>query len=162
VREYFGFSAWPEGSATVDLGGRMFEVIPAPGHQDEGIAVYDPRTGWLLTGDNLYPGRLYVKNWNAFRSSIRRLVEFSKARRISAVLGTHIEMASTGKLFDAGSTYQPNEANLALAVEDLWKLDQVLQHAGDEPKEITTAKFVVVPIAPFWRIVDTILSWLRF
>lgn len=162
VREYFGFSAWPEGSATVDLGGRRLEVIPAPGHQDEGIAVYDSRTGWLLTGDNLYPGRLYVKNWSAFRSSIGRLVEFSKTRRISAVLGTHIEMSSTGRLFDAGSTYQPNEANLALAVEDLWKLDQVLRHAGDEPKEITTAKFVVVPIAPFWRMVDTILSWFRF
>ena len=162
MRKYFGFSAWPEGLAIVDLGGRTLEVIPAPGHQDEGIAVYDSRTGWLLTGDNLYPGRLYVKNWNEFRSSIGRLVEFSKTHRISAVLGTHIEMSSTGKLFDVGSTYQPNEANLALAAEDLSKLDQVLRDAGDEPKEITTAKFVVVPIAPFWRIVDTILSWFRF
>lgn len=160
VRQYFGFTAWPEGSVTVDLGGRLLEVVPAPGHQDEGIAVYDSRTGWLLTGDNFYPGRLYVKNWNEYRSSIARLVEFSKAHRISAVLGTHIEMSSTGKLFDAGSTFQPDEANLALAAEDLLLLEQVLQNAGDKPKEIVTAKFVVVPIGAFWRMLGSALSWL--
>ena len=160
VREYFGFSAWPEGSATVDLGGRLLEVVPAPGHQDEGIAVYDSRTGWLLTGDNLYPGRLYVKNWNEYRSSMRRLVEFSKSHRISAVLGTHIEISSSGKLFEAGSTFQPDEADLALTAQDLSKLDQALQAAGNEPKEIVLAKFVVVPIGAFWRMLSNVLGWL--
>ena len=110
VREYFGFSAWPEGSATVDLGGRLLEVVPAPGHQDEGIAVYDSRTGWLLTGDNLYPGRLYVKNWNEYRSSMRRLVEFSKSRRISAVLGTHIEISGSGKLVEDGEHFSASRS----------------------------------------------------
>lgn len=63
VRAHFGFKYWPEGMATVDLGGRMLKILPAPGHQDEGMAVYDTRTGWLLTGDNvLYPGRLLVKD----------------------------------------------------------------------------------------------------
>lgn len=52
--------------------------------------MYDARTGWLLTGDNLYPGRLYVKNWNDYTSSIRRLVEFSTTHRFSAVMGTPI------------------------------------------------------------------------
>lgn len=159
VREYFGFSVWPEGSAAIDLGGRTLKVVPAPGHQDEGIVVYDSRTGWLLTGDNLYPGRLYVKNWNEYRSSVARLVEFSKAHRVSAVLGSHIEMSSTGKLFDAGSTFQPGEAPLALAAEDLLLLEQVLQNAGDKPKEIATAKFVVVPIGAFWRMLGSVLSW---
>ena len=160
VREYFAFSAWPEGSATIDLGGRLLEVVPAPGHQDEGIAVYDSRTGWLLTGDNLYPGRLYVKNWNEYRSSMRRLVEFSKSHRISAVLGTHIEISSSGKLFEAGSTFQPDEADLDLTAQDLSKLDQALQDAGNEPKEIVLAKFVVVPIGAFWRMLSNVLGWL--
>ena len=159
VREYFGFSTWPNGAATVELGGRALEVVPAPGHQDEGIAVYDSRTGWLLTGDNLYPGRLYVRNWNEFRSSIARLVELSKARRISAVLGAHIEMSSSGKLFEAGSTFQPNEASLALAPADLSRLDQVLRNAGDESREIVTARFVVVPIGAFWRVLGDVLGW---
>ena len=136
VREYFGFSAWPEGSA------------------------YDSRTGWLLTGDNLYPGRLYVKNWNEYRSSMRRLVEFSKSHRVSAVLGTHIEISSSGKLFEAGSTFQPDEADLALTAQDLSKLDQALQAAGNEPKEIVLAKFVVVPIGAFWRMLSNVLGWL--
>lgn len=160
VREYFGFSAWPEGSAVIDLGGRTLEVVPAPGHQDEGIVVYDSRTAWLLTGDNLYPGRLHVKNWNEYRSSIARLVAFSRTRRVSAVLGSHIEMSSAGTLFDAGSSFQPDEARLALAVEDLVQLDQVLQDAGDEPKEIATPKFVVVPVGAFWRVLGGVASWL--
>lgn len=94
----------PKGLATVDLGARELVVVPVPGHQDEGITLYDSKTGWLLTGDNLYPGRLYVNDWAAFRSSARRLAEFSKTHRISAVMGAHIEMSSTGKLtFDAPS-----------------------------------------------------------
>ena len=121
--------------------------------------MYDSRTGWLLTGDNLYPGRLYVRNWNEFRSSIARLVKLSKARRVSAVLGAHIEMSSSGKLFEAGSTFQPNEANLALDSEDLSRLDQVLRDAGNEPKDIVTAKFVVVPIGAFWRVLGDVLGW---
>jgi hydroxyacylglutathione hydrolase len=160
VREYFGFSSWPHGSASVDLGGRLLEVVPAPGHQDEGIAVYDSRTGWLLTGDNLYPGRLYVRNWNEFRSSISRLVKFAQARRVSSVLGAHIEMSSSGKLFEAGSTFQPNEASLALTSEDLSRLDQVLRDAGNEPKEIVTSRFVVVPIGAFQRVLSDALGWI--
>ena len=160
VREYFGFSAWPKGSAKVDLGGRLLEVVPAPGHQDEGIAVHDSRTGWLLTGDNLYPGRLYVRNWNEFRSSIARLVKFSKARRVTAVLGAHIEMSSSGKLFEPGSTFQPNEAKLALTSEDLSRLDQVLRDAGNESKEVVTAKFAVVPIGAFQRVLSDVLGWI--
>ena len=31
-----------------------------PGHHAAGIALYDRRTGNLLTRDSLYPGRLYV------------------------------------------------------------------------------------------------------
>jgi hydroxyacylglutathione hydrolase len=161
VRRHFGFPAWPNGTAKVDLGGRILEVIPAPGHQDEGIAVYDARTGWLLTGDNLYPGRLYVRDWDEFRSSVERLARFAKARRVSAVLGAHIEMSSSGKLFEAGSTFQPGEASLALAPEDLSRLDQLLREAGDESREIVTPRFVVVPIGAFWRVLGDVVGWFR-
>src|SRR5262245_8526354 len=78
VREYFGFANWPEGLTKIDLGARSLYVVPAPGHQDESVAVYDSRTRWLLTGDSVYPGRLYVKDWEEYRSSIGRLVEFTK------------------------------------------------------------------------------------
>lgn len=160
VREYFGFSRWPEGIATVDLGGRVLEVVPAPGHQEEAIAVHDSRTGWLLTGDSVYPGRLYVKNWNEYRSSIGRLVAFSKTRRISAVLGTHIEMSRSGKLFEAGSTYQPDEASLVLTEQDLSQLDRALHDAGNKPKDLALGKYVVVPIGMFARVLGKVLGWL--
>ena len=159
VRDYFGLATWPQGSARIDLGGRVLEVVPAPGHQDAAIAVFDAQTGWLLTGDTLYPGRLYVKNWDEYRSSIRRLVEFSRAHPISAVLGTHVEMSRTGTLFDAGSTFQPGEASLALGVEDLLELDRVLGEAGDEPHEIATTKFAVVPLSAFQRLLGRVLGW---
>jgi hydroxyacylglutathione hydrolase len=160
VREHFGFSAWPEGSASLDLGSRTLEVFPIPGHQKESIAIYDPRTGWLLTGDTLYPGRLYVTNWGEYRSSVERLVAFSKTRRISAVLGTHIEISNSGSLFEAGSTFQPDEATLALAADDLLHLDQALRDAGVIPREIVTDRFAVVPIGTFWRAVDRLMRWL--
>ncbi len=78
VREHFNFAKWPAGSATIDLGARQLVVLPAPGHQDESIAVYDAKTGWLLTGDTVYPGMLYIRDWNTYRSSIHRLVDLRK------------------------------------------------------------------------------------
>ena len=160
VRKHFGFSSWPQGSATIDLGGRVLEVVPSPGHQDEGIVVYDARTGWLLTGDNLYPGRLYVRNWGEFRASIARLADFAKKRRITAVLGAHIEMSRSGTLYEAGSTYQPDEASLVLTADDLSRLDQVLRAAGDEPRQIAAGRFVVEPIGAFWRVLGDVVGWI--
>ena len=86
VRKYFGFSNWPEQATTIDLGARSLVIIPVPGHQDESVAVYDAQTGWLLTGDTLYPGKLYVRDWQAYRASIHRLAEFSRTHQISPVL----------------------------------------------------------------------------
>lgn len=146
VREYFGFSSWPDGSALIDLGGRGLIVMPMPGHQDESLAVYDPHTRWLLTGDSVYPGRLYVRNLQAFKTSVRRVTEFTRTHPVSAVMGTHIELSHTGTQFPAGTTYQPDEASLVLTEQDLLRLDEVLQQAGDEPKEIVTKRFVVSPV----------------
>ena len=148
VRDYFGFTSWPNGAATVDLGGRILTVLPAPGHQDESLVVYDARTKWLLTGDSVYPGRLYVRDWPAFKASVRRMVEFSKSHPVSAVMGTHIELDRNGKQFPVGATYQPNEASLELTLRDLVELDRLLQQAGDPPKEIATRRFVVSPKTP--------------
>jgi len=158
VRRHFGFANWPEGMATVDLGGRKLIVLPTPGHQDESLAVYDAATGWLLTGDSIYPGRLYVNDWAAYRSSMQRLAAFARAHPVSAVMGTHIEMSRTGQEFPAGSTFQPNEAPLPLAVQDLVQLDEALREAGDEPQKIATARYVVTPIGPFRRAVSRFLK----
>jgi len=31
------------------------DIVPIPGHTDDSIALYDHRTGILLTGDTVYP-----------------------------------------------------------------------------------------------------------
>lgn len=160
VRGHFGFGAWPAGEATLDLGGSMLTVLPIPGHQTESIAVYDERTGWLLTGDTVYPGRLYVFDWAAYRASVHRLAQFTRAHRVSAVLGTHIEMSRTpGKDYPMGSSFQPDEARLPLAASDLLRLDQALEGAGDDAERIVLAKFIVTPIGWLPRLLSTVIGW---
>lgn len=157
VRQYFGFSDWPGGSASVDLGGRRLIVVPTPGHQAESIAVYDPRTRWLLTGDSFYPGRLYIWEWDDYKASIQRLVEFSRDNKVSAILGTHIEMSRTlGEDYPLGSSYQPDEARLALAVADLETLNETLKEMGERPERKTLDKFIVYPVGKFQKA----LGWL--
>jgi hydroxyacylglutathione hydrolase len=159
VREHFGFTNWPNGIAKVELGGRTLEVMPIPGHHDQSVAVYDPRTQWLLTGDTVYPGRLYVKDWNMYRASIAKLADYAKSHTVLAVMGTHIEMSSTGMPFPPGSNYQPGEAPLPLTVQDLTTLKSQLDQAGDEPIEIATPKFVVTPIGFLQRVISTVMGW---
>ncbi len=162
VHQYFGFTDWPNGSATVDLGGRELTVFPIPGHHDESLAVYDPQTRFLLSGDSFYPGRLYVKDWELFRNSTRRLVGFTETHEVSAILGTHIEMSTTpGKAYPAGSDYQPDETGLVLSVEDLLSLDKALTELGEEPQEKIMPKFIITPIGMLQRIVNNIVNWVR-
>lgn len=43
----------------VDLGDRHFRIVHVPGHSPGSVAVFEPKTGMLLTGDALYDGVLY-------------------------------------------------------------------------------------------------------
>jgi hydroxyacylglutathione hydrolase len=61
VRTFFRIQEWLDSPATVDLGGRMLTIVPIPGHTLDHIAVYDDKTHFLMTGDTLYPGNLYVR-----------------------------------------------------------------------------------------------------
>lgn len=141
-----GKDKWPSQNGELDLGGRTLTIIPLPGHKSDAIAVYDSETKWLLTGDSVYPGRLYVKNWSNFRKSIKRLTSFANANPITAVMGTHIEMSKQpGRDFKMGSTYQPNEASLPMSVEQLYLLNNILQKTP-EPIKVINDKFIVYPL----------------
>ncbi len=72
TQKAYGMSQWPEDRGSIDLGGRVLDVIAIPGHQEFSVAFYDRRTGILLSGDTLYPGRLYVTDFPAFSASIQR------------------------------------------------------------------------------------------
>ena len=116
VRSFVGFGdGWPERTVTFDLGGRVLEVLGSPGHQEAAITVYDPWTGVLLTGDTVYPGRLYVPDFAAFLATMDRLVAFAGTRRVTQVLGCHVEMTGRpGRDFPIGATYQPGERALQM------------------------------------------------
>ena len=77
TQKAYGIENWPDDRGSIDLGGRLLDVIAIPGHQPFSVAFYDRRTGILLTGDTLYPGRLYVSDFPAFAASIQRLVDFT-------------------------------------------------------------------------------------
>jgi len=107
----------------VDLGERIVDVIPIPGHQAAHVAYYDRTTGILLTGDHLYPGRLYVADFAAYEASTRKLVEFTETRPVTHILGCHIEQSSTPyEDYPVGTRYQPKEHVLELGRAHLLEL----------------------------------------
>jgi len=152
VTNFFGFAPWPTDVVTLDLGGRLVDVLGIPGHQAAHIALYDRRTATLLTGDSLYPGRLYVNgassqgNWNVFKTSVQRLVDFTNPRPLAWVLGTHIEMSNNpGVNFPIGARVHPNERRLELTRAHLLLLDAELD-ALPTPTLKVTPDFIIYPI----------------
>jgi hydroxyacylglutathione hydrolase len=126
MHKFFGFDRWPEGSAQIDLGDRVIDVLPVPGHQSEHVLFYDSRTAIAFSGDFLLPGRLLVDDIEAYRASAQRAVDFLETKPVTHVLGAHIELAANGELFPSGSTFHPNERALALTKADLESLPKAL------------------------------------
>ena len=144
----FGIASWPADVGHYDLGGRVLDVLAIPGHQPTHIAIYDRQTGLLLTGDSLYPGLLFVRDWTAYRDSMHRLAQFAATRPISYVLGAHIEMTRTPKItYPYGTTYQPEEHVLQLTAAHLVELDQALIRLGPDKPATTDAHddFIIDP-----------------
>jgi glyoxylase-like metal-dependent hydrolase (beta-lactamase superfamily II) len=146
TREFFGIEKWPDGIGHVDLGERVLDVIPIPGHNALSLAFYDRQTGVLLTGDSLYPGRLYVQDFPAFVRSTERLVEFTKGKIVAHILGTHIEqMAVPYKDYPIGTKDQPEEHELALSRGALLELEDALHAMGDKPVRMALRDFTIWP-----------------
>jgi glyoxylase-like metal-dependent hydrolase (beta-lactamase superfamily II) len=122
VRAFFGFTDWPNGISHLDLGGRIVDVIPTPGHNPTHVAFYDDRTGILLSGDFLLAGRLLIEDAAAYHQSALRVVDFLKTRPLTHILGGHIELDTAGHAYRFGSHHHPNEHRLELAREDLTAL----------------------------------------
>jgi glyoxylase-like metal-dependent hydrolase (beta-lactamase superfamily II) len=146
VQAFFQLQTWPTQTGSYELGGRALSVLPIPGHEPSHVALFDPRTGWLLTGDSLYPGRLYVRDWAAYRASVSRLVDFSRTHLISRVLGTHVEMSSTPRVdYPVGTTFQPMEHPLPLGLSHLIELDTALTRLGATPTREVHDDFIISP-----------------
>jgi glyoxylase-like metal-dependent hydrolase (beta-lactamase superfamily II) len=149
VRGFFGIQQWPEEMVSLDLGGRVLDVLPIPGHQAASLAFYDRRTGVLLSGDTFYPGRLYVRDSAAYVRSIARLARFAGTHAIVHILGTHIENTDRpGQDYPVGTVDQPEEHVLQLTKQDLLTLDSAL--AGMRGRLVRTVlpQFTIWPLPP--------------
>ncbi|WP_405777248.1 MBL fold metallo-hydrolase [Streptomyces sp. NBC_00859] len=141
VAAHFGLADWPHRQGELDLGGRVVDVIPGPGHQEAAVVFHDRHTGLLLTGDSLYPGRIHVADEAAFTATVERLLEFCASHRVTHVLGCHIEMTATPyEDYPRGTTYQPDEPPLQLTTGHLRRLRQALADGTDDPQ----GEFLVV------------------
>ena len=146
VKSIFKIDKWPSENGSIDLGERILEVIPIPGHQKASIAVYDNETKILLTGDSFYPGRLYINDWPSFKLSTQRLLNFATIHKISYILGNHIEMTKdAGKDYPTGTTFQPKEHRLPLQLKDLTELNEALKKIGDKPVYQRHDHFIIYP-----------------
>jgi hydroxyacylglutathione hydrolase len=125
VKSRFNLADWPNSIGQIDLGDRVIDVIPTPGHYVSHVAYYDRQTGLFFSGDFLLPGRLLIEDTAADLASARRVAEFVEQRPITHVLGAHIELDQSGKMV-VGAHYRPNERPLQLTKQDLLGLPAIV------------------------------------
>lgn len=151
VAAFFHIADWPRGEARFDLGGRILDIVPTPGHEPAHIMVYDARTQLLFSGDMLYPGRLYVPldRFAEFQASADRLAAFAQTHKIRALLGAHIEMTTTpGQDYPMQAATHPAEHPLPLRPVVIGELKKAVDGAGATPQIDRHADFIVYPRPP--------------
>ena len=149
TQKAYGIHHWPTDIGSIDLGGRVLDVVAIPGHEPLAIAFYDRRTGILLTGDHLYPGRLYVADFAAFSASTQRLVDFLRDKPVAHILGCHIEESSTPFLdYRIGTKYQPQEHVLELSHAHLVELNEALKSMHGHVVRYAERDFTIWPKEP--------------
>jgi hypothetical protein len=151
ITGFFKINDWPNEIARYDLGGRILDIIPTPGHQASHIMIYDEKTRLLLSGDALCACRLAMptNQFASYRDSIDRMVAFAKAHPISHIMGAHVEMTSEpGMLITDEAPSHPDEHVLELPASVLTEVQAAVHAMGDTPKQETHDDFVIYPLPP--------------
>ena len=155
VKGLYKIASWPEQIGSVDLGERVIDAIPIPGHDTASIALYDRQTGILLTGDSVYPGRIYIRDFPAFAASNARMVKFTADKPVSHILGCHVEETRTPFLdYPVGTIYQPDEHQLSLTRGDLLEMQAAIDDLHGTPKRVAYANFSLWPSGPAYNAQD--------
>jgi glyoxylase-like metal-dependent hydrolase (beta-lactamase superfamily II) len=89
----------------IDLGDRAFEVVHTPGHSPGGIALWERKTGTLLSGDIIYDGPLiddaYHSDLGDYETSLRRLAKLP----VETVHGGHFPSFGGKRLIEVIDEY---------------------------------------------------------
>lgn len=93
---------------TIDLGGRVLEIVDLPGHTPGSIAVLDPECRALISGDPIQDGRIFM--FGRFRD-LNRYAESLKA--LSAYDGRYDEIWPSHGSFPVSPTLVPVLAEAA-------------------------------------------------
>jgi glyoxylase-like metal-dependent hydrolase (beta-lactamase superfamily II) len=148
VADFFKIADWPNQIAPYDLGGRVLDIIPTPGHQSAHIMLFDRKTRLLFSGDSLGPYRLYIPMNEAktYRDSIDRVAAFTRDKHVSWILGAHIEMTTKpAELIPDEAPSHPDEHVLEISYSNLPELQTALHAMGDSPVQQAHRDFVIYP-----------------
>ena len=148
VADFFKIADWPNQIAPYDLGARVLDIIPTPGHQSAHVMMFDRKTRILFSGDSLGPYRLYIPMNEArtYRDSIDRVAAFAKDKHVSWILGAHIEMTTKpGELIADEAPSHPDEHVLEISYSNLPELLAALNAMGDHQVQQAHRDFVIFP-----------------
>jgi glyoxylase-like metal-dependent hydrolase (beta-lactamase superfamily II) len=148
VAGFFNIIDWPNQIVSYELGSRVLDIIPTPGHQSAHIMVFDRKTRLLFSGDSLGPYRLYISMNEAktYRDSIDRVAAFTEDKHVSWILGAHIEMTTKpGELIPDEAPTHPDEHVLEIPYPKLRELQASLHAMGDNLVQQAHRDFVISP-----------------
>jgi glyoxylase-like metal-dependent hydrolase (beta-lactamase superfamily II) len=87
----FKITHWIHDGDTVDLGGRVLQVISTPGHTPDEICLLDQKNGLLFTGDNFYDAPIWLyrpeTDLDAYVHSVERIAAL--APQLHLLLPSH-------------------------------------------------------------------------
>ncbi|KJS27142.1 MAG: hypothetical protein VR75_04265 [Hyphomonadaceae bacterium BRH_c29] len=148
VSAFFGITDWPDGTGTLDLGGRTIEILPTPGHHPSHVMIFDAASHILFSGDAIYPGRLFFECGEAgeYATSIDRVATFAETHQIDWLLGGHVEMkAKPGQAFGQQGKLRRGEHVLELSASAITDVQAAFAGIGDYPRVTPFAEFMLLP-----------------
>lgn len=147
---WWGFVDYPKDVPTIDLGGRVLDVLGTPGHHPASVTLYDRNTQLLLTGDIVYPGHLFVfsqNDWPRFVDSMQRLVTWASEHPVQWVLGCHVETGEAPfSSFPYGALVHPDEHVLQFPPSILAEIFFAARTFDGDPECTIFEEFVIHPV----------------
>lgn len=105
----YAVSEWVQNGHRFDIGDRVLEVLHIPGHSPDSIALYEPASGFLWSGDTHYPGEIWLfdpaTDYADYQRSMVRLATL--ADKVTRVFPAHnVLIAAPSALIETRDAYE--------------------------------------------------------